>query len=563
MSRYKIISFLTLFTGKPGFITGLLLLMASSSYAQEKWGEGEIEKVEIEIVKERQIVLPKANRNFEKVSPRPVEPIKPEITYEFKNLNFSTPEFNPAIRPLRLKQEPIAKIYGNYISAGIGNFSSPFLDAYATSKRDKEKFYGVKLFHQSFGQGAVDKKNSGGGNTQLRLFGKTFGRQATLGGFINYENIGTYFYGYTPGTDINRDLIKQNYSIVSLGGDVANSTTSEFNYKINGSFSYLTDHYKAKESEVVLGFASDYEISKTSKILIGSDYFLMSRKDEFVEAKPRHIFKMKGAYQFSPIEDLLIKIGANVVLENDTIGKDKSVHVYPDIRASYPLSPSVEMYAGLSGDMDRVSLHTIAHENPWVNANIEIFNTNRTIEFLGGLKGKLGSKVAFGTGLAVANLKDFYFYQNDPTDRAKFITVFDEGNTKRSNIFAELGFSHAEAARILLRGDYYGYSTDQVAEAWHRPKYRISFNSSYNLYSKLLFNVDMIIQGGAKALDVDTNTTVELDAAVDLNIKASYFLSKQVSVFLKGSNLLANEYQLYLNYPVRGLQVMGGITWVF
>jgi outer membrane cobalamin receptor len=73
----------------------------------------------------------------------------------------------------------------------------------------------------------------------------------------------------------------------------------------------------------------------------------------------------------------------------------------------------------------------------------------------------------------------------------------------------------------------------------------------------------MIVQGGAKALDVDTNTTVELDAAVDLNVKASYFLSKQFSIFLKGSNLLANEYQLFLNYPVRGLQVMGGIIWVF
>jgi hypothetical protein len=32
---------------------------------------------------------------------------------------------------------------------------------------------------------------------------------------------------------------------------------------------------------------------------------------------------------------------------------------------------------------------------------------------------------------------------------------------------------------------------------------------------------------------------------------------------VKGSNLLNNQYQLYLNYPVRGLQVMGGITWVF
>ncbi len=541
----------------------LLLSISLSSFAQEKWGEGEIEKVEIEIVKEKQISLPKANRNFEKVPPRPAEPIKPQIVYDFKNLSFTTPEFNPAIRPLRLKAEPIQKIYGNYISAGFGNYISPFLDAYATTKRDKEKFYGIKLFHQSFGQGAVDKSNSGNGNTQLRLFGKAFGKRAIAGGFLNYENIGTHFYGYTPSTDIESSAIRQSYSIVSLGGEVENATSGKFNYKLNGAFSYLSDNYNAKESEASLGFRSNYEVTKNSKIYIGSDYFLIARKDALIEAKPRHIFKVKGGYQFSPIDDLSVTIGANVVYENDTIGKNKSLHIYPDLKAEYPLTESILMYAALTGDIDKVSLHTIAHENAWVNSNIGIFNTNRSIEFSGGLKGKLGNKVAFGAGLAVANLKDFYFYQNDPTDRSKFITVFDEGNTKRSNLFGELSFSHAEIARVMLRADAYTYSTDEVAQAWHRPTYRVSVGAFYNIYSKLQFNTDFIVQGGAKALNVDDNTIVKINPAVDLNLKASYFLSKQFSIFVKGNNLLNSNYQLYLNYPVRGLQVLGGITWVF
>ena len=38
---------------------------------QREWTEGgELENVEIEIVKEREITLPPANRNFEKVPPR-------------------------------------------------------------------------------------------------------------------------------------------------------------------------------------------------------------------------------------------------------------------------------------------------------------------------------------------------------------------------------------------------------------------------------------------------------------------------------------------------------------
>jgi hypothetical protein len=66
-----------------------------------------------------------------------------------------------------------------------------------------------------------------------------------------------------------------------------------------------------------------------------------------------------------------------------------------------------------------------------------------------------------------------------------------------------------------------------------------------------------------KALDVTNNTTVTLDPAVDLNTKLNYFVSKQFSIFLKFNNMLSNKYPVYFNYPVRGFQAMGGISWSF
>jgi len=91
-------------------ITGCCVISVS---AQEKWEkekekEGEIKDVEFEIVKDRQIVLPRANRNFSKVPPRPYEPIKPAITYEFKYFNFITPDYRPNVRPLKLQQESLS-----------------------------------------------------------------------------------------------------------------------------------------------------------------------------------------------------------------------------------------------------------------------------------------------------------------------------------------------------------------------------------------------------------------------------------------------------------------------
>ena len=64
------------------YITRLLLVLGLSftvaiAMAQDTGGQaGDLEDVEIEIVKERQITLPQATRNFEKIPPRPAETAK-------------------------------------------------------------------------------------------------------------------------------------------------------------------------------------------------------------------------------------------------------------------------------------------------------------------------------------------------------------------------------------------------------------------------------------------------------------------------------------------------------
>jgi hypothetical protein len=542
----------------------LSVLCTHESLAQdEQWErDGEIGDVEIEIIRERQIVLPRANRNFEKVPPRPSEPIKPEITYEFRNLNFSAPDYQSNPRPLRLKQEDISKIYGNYVSAGFGNFSSPYLNAWLNTKRDKNRFLGAQLYHRSFGKGPIDGKNSASNTTNLKVFGQTYTKAVTTNVFIDYESLGGYFYGYTPGVEVVRDTIRQNYNIVSLGGSLSNTKPSDFNFNLGGSFSYLKDKYEASESDVALKFNSYYSISEKSKITLTSDYDLIARKDSLVDAEPRHLFKVSPSFAFTPIDNLFISLGAAAVLDNDSI-RSKSLHFYPNLKANYMLSQNVNAYASLLGDMEKVTLHTLSRENLWLNSNIGIFHTNKTIEFNAGLKGKLGRLVAFNLGVAAANLKDLYFFQNALADRSKFDVLYDAGNTKRLNLYGELGYNKNEVVRFNLRGDYYSYSTDKEPEAWHRPTYRLTSSASFNVYQKLLLNIGLVGQGGMKALNNETAQVVELDPGIDLNVKADYFLSKQVSIFLKFENILSNDYPVYLNYPVRGFQAMGGVSWSF
>ncbi len=379
------------------FISTVLILVSLSCVAQDpkkKWAEeGEIENVEIEIVKERQITLPSANRNFEKIPPRPSEPIKPPITYDFRSFNFQAPQINPQIRPLKVKQESASNVYGGFLRVGYGNYMSPLLEGYYNTRRDKNKLLGAHAYHRSSDKGPVDGRNSGSGSSSISVFGRSFSKGISLSGNAGFENRVTHFYGYPAGTEVEASSIKQSFNLIKVSGALSNAKNSDFAYKLGAGVSSLSDKYDAKETEIDLEFSSSYELDEDSKINVKGDFFLISRRDVFVEKKARSLFVVSPSYSFLPIEDLKVSVGFIAAFENDSIDS-KSTHVYPDIKASYPLSPSVDAVASLSGGMEKVSLQSLSYENLWLAPNVPIFHTNKTFDLNVGLNAKLGNKIS-------------------------------------------------------------------------------------------------------------------------------------------------------------------------
>lgn len=561
------------------FVGVLLTLLSTTVYAQEEGG-GEIEAVEIEIVKEKQITMPKASRNFEKVPPRPADPLAPSMTYDFKTLNFTAPDYNPVVKPLRLKDETLSKIYGNYVSVGFGNYRSPFLRASLASKRNAEKAYGVDLFHHSFGTGPVGKEMSGSGYTKINGYLSGMGPKITSNAGITYENMYNHFYGYPTGEippGVKEEDIRQSYNIIGLNAGITNTKTGDFNYKFNGDFSYLKDRFRAVESEVGLHLNTKYDVNKTQAFMLKGDYILIARKDVSLEPKPRHLFRVNPAYQFNILDDRFrLSVGLNAVVENDTIGKDKPIHIYPDAWIYSKLTKTIEAYAGITGDIEKVSLQTLSRENQWINSNIDIFHTNKSFEFRVGVQGKVARKVSFHVGTSIINYKNLYFYVPDSggpnvdlqsPHPNSFDVVYD--NAVRLNLFAELGLVHADKINISFRGDYYNYSVRYLLYPWQRPTNKIGIYSSFKIVDKILLTVDLLSQGGAKAYDIiqfqysGAIDVVSLKPALNLNTKLRYFISKPLSAYVEVNNALNNNYPIYYLYPTRGIQVSAGISWSF
>jgi hypothetical protein len=555
-----------------GLATAIVFFSALPGYAQEgnkdktkkEWeSDDKIKNVEIEIVKERQITLPEANRNFEKIPPRASEAIKPPITYDFKSMNFQPPPIMMQLRPLKLKTEDQSKVYGGYVRAGFGNYISPLLEGYYNTRKDKNKLVGAHVYHQSSDRGPVDGRNSGSGTSSVDVFGKTFNDVIALSGNAGFENRTTHFYGYPEGFNVSPAAIKQSFSLFKIYGDLTNASNSDFSYKLGAGFNHLNDKYSAKETEFDLLFSSAYKLNEDQRININADYTMLNRKDVNVDVGARHLFVVSPSFQFEPVEDLKVKAGIKVAYENDTIDS-KSVHIYPDIEATYPITPTLDVFATLNGGIEKVSLQTLSYENMWLAPGVPIFHTNKVVDFTGGIKARLGSKVAAHAGVSMATLKNYYYFINSATDQSRFDVVYDQGSgTRRVNLFMAMSYAQSEMAKFMLRADFFGYKTSSLAEAWHRPTYRVTANGSYNVYDKILLSADIIAQGGMKAWNPVTDKTVKLDAAFDLNFKAEYLFSQSFSVFVQLNNIISNKYPLFLNYPVRGFQATAGITWSF
>lgn len=565
---------LTRFRWERSALAVFLFCIAFAGYGQEQWereGEGEIRDVEIEITKERQLTLPRANRNFEKVPPRPHEPIVPAITYDFRNLSFSTPDHQPVVRPLRLKQEELPKMDGNYVSGGLGNYSSFMLDGSASTKRDKNKLLGAEFYWRTFGKGPVDGDNSANSATRLKLYGKLIGTDVTGNAHVSYQNNRAYFYGYDPGIEIDRNQIKQVYEVFEAYGGIENTRKADVNFQLNSGYSHLRDLYVTTEGEFSMSFSGDYKLKGTNAVVLVADVFSMNRTNAGI-AEGRTLFRFKPAYQFMASENLQMKAGINLAVQNDALAGDNSVHFFPVVSARYSWSKEFAVYGSVSGDMDKVNLHTLAAENSWVDPANQLNHTTRAIDLDAGIAGSIQNKITYKAGASVATLKNQYFYQGirntlDPAGVPagiafdKFNVVYD--GARRINPYGEVSYSHANVAGMTLRMDYFAYTTDSIAQAWHRPSYRAEAIAHWNLYEKIHLQAGFIAQGGMKAFDSVSGVVVTLEPAVDLSFRGRYFFSRQISAFIHLDNMFANSYPIYSHYPSRGFQALLGMSWSF
>jgi hypothetical protein len=537
---------------------------AGQALAQTEGG-GDLKDAQLLIEKNRVLELAKANRNFDKMAKVERTGPAPEIKYDLPRYNFNLPGLAPVITPVAKVNSVSLPQFCNFLKVGVGNYGTIYGEGFYTTCKPGPFNFTVRAAHLSSMRGPVDGNNSGNHQTDVAAAGHYHTDGGKVTGQLAYQRNGLFFYGYNPEfrNRIRRRDIRQVYNLFDARvGYQTTDADQDLQYYGNLSFYTLFDAFRASESEFGIQGGGRANLSDESSFTLDANVSI-ARRNDLATFVNRQLMVFTPRYRFT-LDRFKLGAGLNLVYDNDTIASNRSAfRAYPTLDLAYDLIENTfTAYASLEGNTQKVSLRRLVGENPFVGPGVPLAHTNQLWEVAGGLRGNLQGKFGFNVRGGLGSYRNLYFFVNSATDSTKFTTVYDGQAVAVANFLGELSYDN-RGIRSVLKAEFFGYNTQDVAKPWHRPAVMASWLNGYRWKDKLLLSLDAYFIGGLRAFSQGSGRETPLDDIIDVNFKAEFRFTERLSAFAALNNIFSQSYQRYHYYGARQFNVLVGATFSF
>ncbi|MEO5983890.1 MAG: hypothetical protein ABIP80_00205, partial [Ferruginibacter sp.] len=196
--------------------------------------------------------------------------------------------------------------------------------------------------------------------------------------------------------------------------------------------------------------------------------------------------------------------------------------------------------------------------NPYLLPVTSQVHTKET-EIFGGIKATLGSHFNINAKAGFITYKNLPLFINDTaTDSKGFITSY-EPEMHNLRLHGDVSYIRQEEFTLNAGFTLNGYTGMQVnRKAWHTIPLEVNGSLRWLGFRRLVLKSDLYVFNGGNALEKGNNN-VSLPGGFDLSAGAEYKVNKQFSAWIDVNNLLNDKYERWHNYPVYGLNILGGI----
>ncbi|MCH2215835.1 MAG: hypothetical protein MK086_11740 [Flavobacteriales bacterium] len=566
----------------------LIFLVSAISFIGYSQEGGEFDQTQV-ITGDRTLTVQKAFKISEAATPKPIEVNPGDLSYQMIPKRPLLSVEVDTIAPAKVKvREPLDKLYKGYVKAGVGTFATPFVEAYYASDRDRDFSYGAHLRHLSHNDG-INRPvaYSGMAQNQINGWAKKIYKKHSLQADLGYQRNRWQYYGFDPqDADIDRGDYRQRFNIFELGSNWRSyyRDSSRVNHRLGLDAYYLSDNFESNE----------FGVNATADLhsYRGSQYYSLDLGFDLISYKG-------GALQpFTFLGDSLTRLPAadetnailhatpKILLRNGDLRAEVGIalygrfdnkenfHAFPDVEFSYSLFNDIFVpYAGLTGNVERVSYRTLSSKNPWVLSNAPLENRINRYNIFGGFRGSVSSEISFNLSASYQKSDNTSLFVNDTliSQENRFSVIYDD--ITALTFMGEITYQKEGKWGASFRGQLFSYDTENEAEAWHLPNFEFGLEGHCNLYNKFIIgaNVNFIGSRRVKSLLPIPNQeaedagfwTVKLDPYLDLGLAIEYKYTSRLSAFIEANNLTATKYDIYYRFPAQRAFILGGVKYSF
>ncbi len=473
-------------------------------------------------------------------------PNRPQaITYEL-----------PPLRPLAMRSVKPDKPFNGFAKLGAGAPNAWYGEGgYAFKYKDR---FDAKAWFRHHQANNKKLENQRFANNDFRLSGNYY-LENTLAveGNIGYSADRVFFYGYDHDSlQFNAEQVRQEFNLLDIGGRFYNSRRNDLdiNFGIAPTFYLLRDYYSNNET----GFALDMQVTKwiadkhPLRLVIRPDLTFFN---DTATQRLNNIY-LQPSFTFH-FNFLRLRLGGNFVNNRDEFS------IFPDAELLLRLwGDGLQVFGGATGDLRKNTYRSMSEYNPFIQIRASRLRNTVWREFFGGLKGNTGwlsyeGRISYGRAADLALFQTQYDSIGRP-GITRFRTIYDTAQILGLSV--ALNAKVGDALQVGGTASYRTFQLNNENEPWGLPN--LEFNGRILFRpndGKLLLKSELYVADDIPFRNQENQPNFT-DILFDLNVGASAQLTQNVGLFLDVNNILNNRRERWLNYPIFGINVLGGLT---
>jgi hypothetical protein len=445
----------------------------------------------------------------------------------------------------------------NYIKAGYGNYTTPYLEAGVSLGDGTHSVVNVHAKHVS-SKGSLPFQQASKTSADVTGIFSSANNQNEWTGKLFFDNSTQYQYGFQPDSlKFEKDDLRQRFTLLGASVGLRNKATNAYgvNYNPNIYMDYFQDNHRAHEMNFVLNTPMEKSIGKIVSLKLGfTADFTTYKRDTALEIN-NNLFYLTPAVHFKTP-------GVNVVAGFNPSWDNSIFHWLPNFTADIKIKgEKFILQGGWIGYFNKTNYRTLAQTNPWLEQPT-FLNNVRVNEQYAGFKGSAGSHFTYNARVSALKFNNQPLFVNDSIT-GKAFQVVNEAEMKALRVHGEIGYTVEEKFSLLGGATITQYSNLQDNEkAWGLLPLELNGALRWHITKDLQLKSDVYFWDGAR-YQTAQKTAGKLDPAFDLNAGVEFAIIPKLNVWLQFNNIFNNKYERWHQYEALGFNVLAGVVYSF